>query len=91
MLGNPSVVNPVCRKISPGPCVFVFDVIEWMKQSSSVNSASRGNRSETILPVSPRGRKVHGLLMRLPFSPRNVISLSTPGIGWLCRLINSGL
>ena len=91
MLGNPSSVKPVLMNISPGPCVLVFEVSEWMKHRSSAHSARCGSRSETYLPVCPRGLNVQGLWARLPFSPWNVISFSTPGIGWPCRLISSGL
>ena len=76
---------------SPGPCVLVFEVIEWMKHISSASSARFGNRSEMYLPLSPRGLNSQGLLIKLPFLPWNVTSSSLPGIGVSCRLINSGL
>ncbi len=91
MLGNPSSVKPVDMNISPGPCVFVFEVSEWMKHRSSARSARWGSRSEMYLPLCPRGRNVQGLRARLPFSPWKVISFSEPGIGCPCRLISSGL
>ena len=77
--------------ISPGPCVLVFDVSEWMKHISSAHSARCGSRSETHLPVWPRWRNVQGLRARLPFSPWKVISFSTPGIGWPSRCNSAGL
>ena len=50
MLGKPSSVKPVLMNISPGPCVLVFEVSEWMKHRSSAQSARCGSRSETYLP-----------------------------------------
>ena len=55
MLGKPSSVKPVDMKFSPGPCVFVLLVSEWMKHISSASSPSCGSRSLVILPHSPRG------------------------------------
>ncbi len=81
MLGKPSSVNPVLMNISPGPCVLVFEVSEWTKHRSSARAARCGNKSEMYLPLCPRGRNVHGLRARFPFSPWKVISFSTPGIG----------
>ena len=78
-------------RFSPGPCVLVFEVIEWMKHISSASSARFGSRSETYLPLWPRGWNSQGLLIRLPDLPWNVTSLSAPGIGVSCRLISSGL
>ena len=57
MLGKPSCVKPVFICDSAGPCVVVFAVIEWMKHMSSANSARFGSRSETYLPLLPRGLK----------------------------------
>ena len=91
MLGKPSSVNPVLMNISPGPCVLVFEVSEWMKQRSSTRSARCGSKSETYLPDCPLGLKAQGLWLRTPFSPWKVMRFSPPGIGWPCRLINSGL
>ena len=51
---------------SPGPCVFVFDVMEWMKHMSSASSARCGSRSDMYLPDCPRWLNSQGLLVRLP-------------------------
>ena len=90
-LGYPSTVNPVLMKFSPGPCVLIFEVMEWMKHISSARLASFGSRSETSLPLCPRGLNSQGLLIRLPDLPWNVTSLSEPGSGVSCRLMSSGL
>ena len=91
MLGKPSTREPVLIWFSPGPCVLVFAVIEWMKHISSASSARFGSRSEIILPLCPRGLNVQGLLIRLPLLPWKVTSLSTPGIGVSCAFDQLGL
>ena len=53
MLGKPSSVWPVHMKFSPGPCVFVRPVSEWMKHSSSAICPMCGTRSEMYLPLCP--------------------------------------
>src|SRR6266550_1752914 len=55
MAGKPSRVNPVDMKFSPGPCVLVLLVSEWMKQKSSTRAPRWGSRSDVILPHATRG------------------------------------
>ncbi len=69
MLGKPSDVKPVNMNNSPGPCVAVLLVIEWMKHISSTNSPSRGSKLETILPHLPLALKAYGLCVNAPCSP----------------------
>src|SRR3954470_6475773 len=67
--GKPSSVKPVLIWFSPGPCVLLLAVIEWIKHISSASSARFGNRSLPILPLSPRGLNGQNGGVRLPFSP----------------------
>src|SRR5687768_10149557 len=91
MLGNPSSVNPVPIWFSAGPWVLLRAVIEWTKHISSTSSPKWGRRSDTYLPLRPRGRNAQGLWVSAPCSPWKVTSLSPPGSGCPWRLINSGL
>ena len=78
------------RKFSAGPWVLLLLVSEWTKAMSSVSSARWGSMSETILPVSPRGRKWYCGRARFPAGPWNVTA-GPPGRGVPSRLMSSGL
>ena len=54
------MVKPVLIWFSPGPCVLLLAVIEWMKHKSSTCSPSCGSKSETYLPDCPRWRNAKG-------------------------------
>ena len=81
MLGKPSSVKPVDMKFSPGPCVLVWLVSEWMKHISSASSPSCGSRSDIILPDWPRGRNVVRALDQVAVFALKGDQLSLPGIG----------
>ena len=67
--------------MQPGPCVFDFDVIEWMNAIPSTCRAMFGSSDEIGFPDSPAGANAQGDFIRLPFFPWNDTSPSAPGRG----------
>ena len=81
MLGKPSSVKPVDMKFSPGPCVFVLLVSEWMKHISSASSPSRGNRSRRHLARLAARTKRVGALDQVAVLALERDQAALPGIG----------
>ena len=91
MQGKPWVMKPVDIWKRAGPWALERATIECRKVMSSARLPSWGTKSETILPLWPRGENFQGDFMTVPRLPKKGVMVLAPFISTPWNFSSSGL